>query len=105
MFKPVQIGGQDVDHPYGGVLLDVVQDHGLREPDDMHGGYRKTATVSRARLDAWARLERAGMKRAEIARMFGVDKSAVTVAMKRAQVSTNECPCCGRPWVPAFGRG
>lgn len=105
MFKPVQIGGQNVEAPYGGILLDVVQDHGLKSPEDLYGSYRKTATVSKARFDSWARLERAGMKRAEIARMFGVDKSAVTAAMRRAKTSTNECPCCGRPWVPAFGRG
>lgn len=105
MFKPVQIGGQDVDPPYGGIILDVVQDHGLTDPDQLHGGYRKTTTVSKARLDAWSRLENAGMKRADIARMFGVDKSAVTVALRRAKTSTNECPCCGRPWMPALGRG
>ncbi len=105
IFTPVEMGGVKVDAPFGGILLDVVQDYGLTSPDQMYGSYRKTGIISTARKDAWRRLEEAGMRRAEIARLFSVSKAAVTVASTRHDEGVGVCPCCGRAIMPALMRG
>lgn len=98
MFTPVRIGGQDLDPEYGGVLLDVVQDHGLTDLDAMHGPGRKSANLSNARIDAWRRLDSMGMKRSHIAKLFGVNKASITIGLQRAKAKDiGLCPCCGRP--------
>lgn len=98
MFVPVRIGGQEIDPSHSGVLLDVVADYGLTDPDAMYGAGRKTANLSSARIDAWRRLDAMGVRRSHIARMFGVNKASITIGIQRAEAKDiGLCPCCGRP--------
>lgn len=105
IFRPVKMGGEEVIGPPARILLEVVEDHGLSDPGEMYGAFRKTGPVSRARTDAWSRLDAEGWKRSDIARMFGVNRAAVSVALKRAGYRAGTCPCCGRPYQPALMRG
>lgn len=99
MFEPVTLGGEDVPPGQAGILLDVVQDYGLSGPDVMHGAGRKSALFSTARIDAWRRMDAIGVKRSHIAKLFGVNKAAVTIGIQRAEAKDiGVCPCCGRPY-------
>lgn len=106
MFERLRLGGKDLTDEQARVVLDVVGEYAIANPDMLHGTGRRNYSVSRARQEVWHRMTLLGYKQSEIADLFGVTRAAVNIALKRyVPTETGNCPCCGRPITPALMRG
>lgn len=96
MFQRLTFNGQPIPDDVAMTLLDVTAEYSLPSHEHMYGkGRRPVPEIALARAEAWARLS-PRYKQAQLARIFGVSRAAVNLALKRRASRPDVCPCCGR---------